>query len=405
MAFGRYGAAANLFCRLALANARPQPKRSLEERLAMLPLKGAPVSRPVTISWNEHQIPFIEAQTDDDLSTALGVVHAHLRLGQMELMRRLAQGRVCEMVGRLGLDLDRLLRTFDIGRAVPQILASMPAETRTWLEGFARGINHCLDHAPELPREFALLDLKREAWGIADLVTLGRLIAADVNWIVWLRLLKFRARPGLAAALAPPAASRLALFPKRQWRSSDLRRGQRIDRRSAALGKQFACGVACAKRKRRRFDRQRPASFDYAAQSMAADGDEIAIPSRCGPHGPGNPLYRHRPQSRRSPGAAPASTLRAATSSRYHPAPRSVSASRNSAFAAKPTSPSALPNPHGDRWSAIFRLFRSGKEKLALRWMGHRPSDEFTAMLAAGEHETGTSSATPSMVTRCRASK
>jgi penicillin amidase len=195
MAFGKYGAAANLFCRLALKNARPHPTRSLQERLAMLPLKGAPVSRPVTICWDDHQIPFIEAQTDEDLAAALGIVHAHLRLGQMELMRRLAQGRVSEMAGRFGLDLDRLIRTFDIGRAVPQILAAMPAETRTWLAGFARGINHCLDHAPERPREFAVLDLKRESWSIADVVMLGRLIAADVNWIVWLRLLKFRASP------------------------------------------------------------------------------------------------------------------------------------------------------------------------------------------------------------------
>src|SRR6266850_1256945 len=143
MAFGRYGAAANLFCRLALASARPHAARSLEERLAMLPLQNAPVSQPVTIYWDDHQIPFIEARTDEDLAAALGIVHAHLRLGQMELMRRLAQGRVSEMVGRLGLGLDRLVRTFDIGRAVPQILASMPAETRSWLEGFARGINHC----------------------------------------------------------------------------------------------------------------------------------------------------------------------------------------------------------------------------------------------------------------------
>src|SRR5258707_3967949 len=132
MSFGRYGAAASLFCRLALANARPHPKRSLQERLAMLPLRNAPVSRPVTIYWDDHQIPFIEAQSDEDLAAALGIVHAHLRLGQMELMRRLAQARLSEVAGRFGLGLDRLVRTFDIGRAVPQILTAMPAETRSW---------------------------------------------------------------------------------------------------------------------------------------------------------------------------------------------------------------------------------------------------------------------------------
>jgi len=193
MAFGRFGAAAGLFCRLLMPQKRHRRRYSLEERLAMLPLKGAPLSSPVAIWWDDHQVPFIEADSDEDLATALGVVHAHLRLGQMELMRRLAQGRVGEMVGRLGLGLDRLVRTFDIGRAVPDIVATMPLETRNWLEAFARGINHCLDHAPERPREFALLGAQREPWSLADIVLIGRLIAADVNWIVWLRLFRFRA--------------------------------------------------------------------------------------------------------------------------------------------------------------------------------------------------------------------
>lgn len=158
----------------------------------MLPVAGAPVTRPVSIRWDEHQIPFIEAETDDDLATALGVVHAHLRLGQMELMRLIAKGRLAAIAGRIGLPIDRLVRTFDIGRAVPGIVANLPHETRTWLAAFARGINHCAAIAPELPRELALLDLKREPWSLADIVLLGRLIAADVNWVVWLRLFKFR---------------------------------------------------------------------------------------------------------------------------------------------------------------------------------------------------------------------
>jgi hypothetical protein len=32
-----------------------------------------------------------------------GLVHAHLRLGQMEMVRHLAQGRLAEMIGPIGL--------------------------------------------------------------------------------------------------------------------------------------------------------------------------------------------------------------------------------------------------------------------------------------------------------------
>ncbi|HEX3483873.1 MAG TPA: penicillin acylase family protein [Micropepsaceae bacterium] len=195
MAFGRYGTAATLFWRFAAASLQRQRRLSLEDRLAMLPLTGAPISRPVDIHWDAHQIPFIEAQSDDDLATALGVAHAHLRLGQMNLMRMIAKGRVSEAVGQLGLPVDRLVRTFDIGRAVPAIVAGLPEETRRWLEAFVRGINHVVCNAPEPPQECVVLGLPRETWTVVDIVLLGRLIAADVNWIVWLRLLKFRSDP------------------------------------------------------------------------------------------------------------------------------------------------------------------------------------------------------------------
>src|ERR1700680_672726 len=125
MAFGFE--AATLFGRLALDHLWPRRKLSIEQRLAMLPLHSAPVSRAVAISWDNHQVPFIEADSDEDLAVALGVVHAHLRLGQIELMRRLAEGRVSEIIGRRGVEIDRLVRTFDIARAVPQILENLPA--------------------------------------------------------------------------------------------------------------------------------------------------------------------------------------------------------------------------------------------------------------------------------------
>ena len=87
----------------------------------MLPQTGLPVEKPVAICWNQHHVPFIEAKTDQDLAVALGIVHAHLRLGQLELMRRIAQGRVSELIGSSGVAMDQLLRTLDVGRAVPAI--------------------------------------------------------------------------------------------------------------------------------------------------------------------------------------------------------------------------------------------------------------------------------------------
>jgi penicillin G amidase len=169
---------------------------SLEERLASFPASGAPLEKPVEIRWNRHLVPFIEAETDRDLAVALGLAHAHLRLGQMEVLRRLAFGRLSEMVGPMAFDIDRTLRILDLGRAIPAIESQFPEETREWLSGFVSGINHCLlrkDAA--LPHEFQLFGLKREPWSIADILRLGRLFGSDVAWLVWLRLLKIRRFP------------------------------------------------------------------------------------------------------------------------------------------------------------------------------------------------------------------
>ncbi|RJF88289.1 hypothetical protein D3874_15780 [Oleomonas cavernae] len=76
---------------------KPPRPVSMPERLAAMPA-DAPLAAPLTIHWDEHQIPFIEAQSDRDLAVGLGLVHAHLRLGQIEIMRRVALGRVAEMI-------------------------------------------------------------------------------------------------------------------------------------------------------------------------------------------------------------------------------------------------------------------------------------------------------------------
>ena len=172
----------------------PEPT-DVADRLAALKRDGLPLGAPVTIYWNDHLIPFIEASSDEDLAVALGVVHAHLRLGQMELLRRVSQGRLAEIGGPLATDIDHALRILDVGRAVPEILAAMPADTRAWLEAFVRGINAYVDGIDELPHEYKVLSLEPEIWTAQDILTMGRLASGDVNWFVWFQLLSQRGRP------------------------------------------------------------------------------------------------------------------------------------------------------------------------------------------------------------------
>lgn len=174
----------------------PLPRQtSVEQRLAAIPNRGLPLDHPVTIRWDRHQIPFVEAADDGDAAFALGLVHAHLRLGQMAVLKRIARGRIAEMGGPLATDVDHALRILDFGRAAADVEATLPAATRHWLTRFVEGVNHYQAIVADLPIEYRILALEREPWTVADVLAFGRLAGTDINWLVWANLLKLRSRP------------------------------------------------------------------------------------------------------------------------------------------------------------------------------------------------------------------
>ena len=198
-----------ILSRAVLARGRI-PARDREARLAMFPVDGLPVAEPVEIRWNDHLVPWITARGDRDCAVALGAVHAHLRLTQLEVLRKVAYGRVAEMAGPAAIDVDRALRTLGITRAVPGILAMQPPETTAWLDGFVDGLNHVVDNAPEDPPDFAMLGLSRERWTAADVISVtGCRTVANLLMVEGAPAADVLAGYGAAGALA--TGSRVAL--------------------------------------------------------------------------------------------------------------------------------------------------------------------------------------------------
>ena len=166
------------------------------DRLDAIPTAGLQLKGRVTIHWDAHQVPFIEAEQDDDVPVAMGLVQAHLRLGQMEILRRISQGRIAEMGGPLAAEIDQGLRILNFGRAAAETEAALPPESRAWLEGFVRGTNHYQQNVERLPQEYRVLGMEREPWIVRDVLTFGRLSGTDVNWLVYGRILSLREREG-----------------------------------------------------------------------------------------------------------------------------------------------------------------------------------------------------------------
>ena len=88
---------------------RPLPRTSGRQRF-----KG--LSNHVQVVRDCWGIPHIFASNDTDLFTALGYVHAQDRLWQMELNRRVAHGRLSEVLGPTATSSDRFVRVLGLSR-------------------------------------------------------------------------------------------------------------------------------------------------------------------------------------------------------------------------------------------------------------------------------------------------
>ena len=72
----------------------------LPVRSRTLTLPG--LAHPVSVAFTSHGVPSIRAAGQDDAFLALGYLHASFRLVEMDLERRLGEGRVAQLAGLPG---------------------------------------------------------------------------------------------------------------------------------------------------------------------------------------------------------------------------------------------------------------------------------------------------------------
>lgn len=124
---------------------------------------------PVEVIYDEHLIPHLFAEHEEDLYRVQGFVTAQHRLWQMDFQTRAAAGRISEVVGRQALDFDRMQRrkglSFGAEAGLTYVQEKDP-ETFRLLTAYADGVNQyiaSLDRA-RLPVEYKLLDYQPEPW-------------------------------------------------------------------------------------------------------------------------------------------------------------------------------------------------------------------------------------------------
>lgn len=112
---------------------------------------------PVQITFDSLGLPQIWAETELDAVRTIGWLHAAQRTFQTDLTRRLATGRLSELLGPTTLEMDKWQRRVGHTQLAKQWTDSLSAGARSLLEAYCQGINERIMTAPALPFEYWLL--------------------------------------------------------------------------------------------------------------------------------------------------------------------------------------------------------------------------------------------------------
>ncbi|MCS6885774.1 MAG: penicillin acylase family protein [Acidobacteriota bacterium] len=122
-------------------------------------------------------VPHIYAESEADLLFAQGYVHAQDRLWQMEINRRVPQGRLSAILGEAALELDLLAHRTGL---VQVNETASDEESLKLLDSYCAGINAFIEQ-DRLPIEFSILRHKPSPWSPQDVAAVGRLMAWSLS--------------------------------------------------------------------------------------------------------------------------------------------------------------------------------------------------------------------------------
>ncbi|GEM55731.1 penicillin acylase family protein [Flavobacterium branchiophilum NBRC 15030 = ATCC 35035] len=130
----------------------------------------AHLTQKTDVYFDEFGVPHIYAQNQKDAFLALGYVHAQDRLWQMELLRRIAPGRLSEIFGSKALKTDRFFAGIGIDEASAKAIAKLNPNSESVIlaKSYLDGINQYLENG-KTPIEFKLLGIKKQQFELKDI--------------------------------------------------------------------------------------------------------------------------------------------------------------------------------------------------------------------------------------------
>ena len=131
-----------------------------------------------TITYDDYHVPHVEADDEAAAYFAVGYAQAADRLFEMDLIRRLMDGRLAAAVGERAIESDVFHAKMDFqGAAEASAEALAGTRTETLAEAFADGVNAYIEAGPE-PFEFGVVDYGPSGWTVLDTLLVG----TQISW-------------------------------------------------------------------------------------------------------------------------------------------------------------------------------------------------------------------------------
>ena len=127
------------------------------------------LSENVTVHFDENGVPHINAETQKDAYTALGYVHAQDRLWQMELIRRIAPGRLSEIFGDKLVETDVFFAGLGLVEDANESIAKIDINSEAYklTMAYLDGVNQFVEEGAT-PIEYNLIGLEKTKFTVND---------------------------------------------------------------------------------------------------------------------------------------------------------------------------------------------------------------------------------------------
>ncbi|MES2796794.1 MAG: penicillin acylase family protein, partial [Bacteroidota bacterium] len=136
-------------------------------------LKISGLKEKVEVLYDNYGVPHIYANNEEDAYFAFGFVHAQDRLFQMEIVRRLADGRLAELFGEKALASDKFFRTLSFRKHAEWTNDSLFANKANSkmvkaAQAYVKGVNEYIQNG-KTPIEFTIIGIPKTEFTLADM--------------------------------------------------------------------------------------------------------------------------------------------------------------------------------------------------------------------------------------------